>query len=635
MGFRFNPPPNWPIPPGWTPTSEQQINPQWPPAPPGWQFWIPDEPVVVPPMPAPPEPPTPRSRRGLVNAIISVVSLVLTGVGIWQFTGGGHTDIPRPDAAPAPSAAVVVVPVPTVLILDGSGSMTIPDAPGPRIDAAKKAAHGLLDALPEAATIALETYGTATGSADGDKPAGCRDVTSLVPMGPINRSTVGSAVDRITPSGYTPISLALQTAAGQLSNDDKTQAIVLMSDGEDTCDTPPCDTAAQLKKTHPALAISTVGFKVDGPAADQLRCIANATGGLFVQADNAAQLAARLLATQNLDQANSSMNSTGIGDINLGDQATAIKAKHADFPDVATGSVTVTWRDCDYGFLDAVLDSIRPHNGGRTIDGITVGSPVTKAAELYGKPLATKTRGSDIDVIFGSDDKTDAAYNMTVEGFTEADNAVTGTVKSIVLCRCKPRAGAGSGPEPETVVLTPVDSHGSVLPGFAKDNTKIYTNTIDCTDNYPSPYDATQGVRSCGGVLGLADACWPTANGTYVLCLSSPWDKTLTMWPAKGAASTLPPHKPSTLPMGIELEDGSHCRINGNEQRSDRDADHHQTNYVCENGAADRQFMWTSPSSDANGITRGPDGWTGQVSDMHSGPLTTRKVTKIYYVGMA
>ncbi|WP_420086583.1 vWA domain-containing protein, partial [Mycolicibacterium insubricum] len=82
---------------------------------------------------------------------------------------------------------------------------------------------------------------------------------------------MGSAIDAITPSGYTPISLALQTGADALPDGDT--AIVLVSDGEDTCDTPPCDTATNLKKTHPGLTISTVGFKVDGAAADQLRCI--------------------------------------------------------------------------------------------------------------------------------------------------------------------------------------------------------------------------------------------------------------------------------------------------------------------------------------------------------------------------
>lgn len=512
--------------------------------------------------------------------------------------------------------------------------MSETDAPGPRIDAAKAAARGLIGAMPPKSSIALETYGTATGSDPGAKAVGCRDVTVLHRLGPLDRGAMGAAIDGITPSGYTPISLALQTAANQLPVDNSPQAIVLVSDGEDTCDTPPCDTAAQLKKSHPALAISTVGFKVDGPAADQLRCIADVTGGVFVQAANTAQLAARLLATQDIDQANGSMSSTGIGGINLGAKISDIRTKHKDFPDAAaTGSVTVTWRDCDFGFVDGALDSIRPHDGGRTIDGLRAGGPIDKAGQLYGKPVATKPGdGGATSVIFNADEKTDAAYDITVDGFSDVNNVLAGIIKNIVLCRCKPRTGASSGPEPERIVVKPVDSHGSTLPGFGKDS-KVYTDPLDCT--LASPYDVGQGVRRCSPNSESADACWPTANGTYVLCLMDPWDKYLTLRPAEGATSSLPPHEPSTRPMGIELEDGTRCRAVAGGAWSDR-ADGSPAHYACKGGAGhgDWPQLWVTPSSDSSGITRGPDGWTAQVGET-TGPLATLKVTKIYFVGMA
>lgn len=262
--------------------------------------------------------------RGILS-LLAVACLLLAGCS-------RGTD--APSAASSTTPAPVAKSVPTVLILDASGSMTEADAPGPRIDAAKTAAHGLLKALPDDSTIGLLAYGTATGSADTDKPAGCNDVRTLIPLGPLDRTAMGSAIDAITPSGYTPISLALQTGADALP--DGATAIVLVSDGEDTCDTPPCDTATNLKKTHPGLTISTVGFKVDGTAADQLRCIAETTGGVFVQAANADQLAARLLATQNIDQANQSLSATGIFGINLGTNITDIRTTHPDFPDATT-----------------------------------------------------------------------------------------------------------------------------------------------------------------------------------------------------------------------------------------------------------------------------------------------------------
>ncbi|UXA19081.1 VWA domain-containing protein [Mycobacterium sp. SMC-4] len=338
----------------------------------------------------------------------------------------------------APSASSV----PTVLILDGSGSMTETDAPGPRIDAAKTAARALVEALPDTSTIALQTYGITTGSAPEDKADGCRDVTLLLSLRPLDREAMNTAIASIAPSGYTPISLALQTAADQLPADDTAQAIVLVSDGEETCDTPPCDTATQLKQARPGLTISTVGFKVDGAAAEQLRCIAELTGGIYVQAANADQLAARLMATQNIDQANTSLSSTGLGGIDLGTPITEIRDRYPDFPAASnSGTTTVTWIDCDFTFIDGTLNAIAPREGGRTIDGVTIGDSVTKATALYGDPLSTTTDNRDTTtVIFDADPTTDNAYQMTIEGFTDTGATLTGTITSIILCRCKPQA---------------------------------------------------------------------------------------------------------------------------------------------------------------------------------------------------
>lgn len=46
MGYRFNPPPNWPAPPpGWSPPPGWQPDPSWPAPPSGWNFWVEDDPT--------------------------------------------------------------------------------------------------------------------------------------------------------------------------------------------------------------------------------------------------------------------------------------------------------------------------------------------------------------------------------------------------------------------------------------------------------------------------------------------------------------------------------------------------------------------------------------------------------------
>ena len=59
MVFRFNPPPGWDVPAGFTPEPDWRPDTSWPPAPADWEFWLP-EPVAPPP--APGEPTTPAGQ---------------------------------------------------------------------------------------------------------------------------------------------------------------------------------------------------------------------------------------------------------------------------------------------------------------------------------------------------------------------------------------------------------------------------------------------------------------------------------------------------------------------------------------------------------------------------------------------
>lgn len=534
--------------------------------------------------------------------------------------GCGHGAPADRTAAPTGPAAV-----PTVLIVDASGSMTEADAPGPRIDAARRAAQGLVDGMPDGARMGLVTYGTGTGSSDAEQEAGCRDVKVLIPLGSLDRAQMATQISGLAASGYTPISVALDTAVAQFPAGSEPQAIVLVSDGEDTCGTPPCDTARAAKPAHPNLAISTVGFKTEGAASEQLGCIAAVTGGVFVQAANASQLAARLLIAQNVDEANKMLSGTGLGDIALGSTAAAIRAQHPDFPEVSgSGSVRVVYVDCDYTFVDGVLDSIAPHEGGRTIDGVGPGTPLSRVTELYGDPVATETDGKGgYRLTYSADSGTDAGYRFVVENYKGSGGALSGTVKTVVLCRCAPKAAPVSGAGTETVVLKPVDVHGNVTAGWLKDTTRSRSE-VDCTHGGASPYAVTGGVWACPPTSAAADACWPTAAGNYVLCLVDPFSRTLSMYSAPGTASP----EPSTgapIPMALELDDGTRCRATWGGSWGKRGG----PVYACEG----EQGIWRAPGR-PDGIERRTDGWVVDVGS-DSGPTDTpHRVKTAYFVGM-
>jgi Ca-activated chloride channel homolog len=178
---------------------------------------------------------------------------------------------------------------PVVIVLDASGSMNTPDAPGPRIAAAKRAVIGLVRTLPAQARVAMLTYGTRTGSSPAAKAAGCRDIRLLAGLGRLQKARLIRAVRGVRARGYTPIGAALRRAAGTLPKGPG--SIVLVSDGQDTCAPPdPCAVARQLKHADRDLIVHTIGFRVDRAARRQLNCISAATGGTYRDAANGAGL---------------------------------------------------------------------------------------------------------------------------------------------------------------------------------------------------------------------------------------------------------------------------------------------------------------------------------------------------------
>ena len=221
------------------------------------------------------------------TARIGVCTVVAVLVAIIGLLTGGTAGATAPDPGTAPSTTPSV---PVMVVLDASGSMNQTDAPGPRIDAAKAAVTSLIDTLPPQTQVGLQVYGTSTGSTDAEKQAGCTDIKTLAPVGPLNAGALKAQVATVVAAGYTPIGNALRAAADALPNEGP-RSIVLVSDGEDTCAPPaPCDVATELEQQGIDLTIHTVGFKVDPTAREQLSCIATATGGTYSDAADATGL---------------------------------------------------------------------------------------------------------------------------------------------------------------------------------------------------------------------------------------------------------------------------------------------------------------------------------------------------------
>lgn len=184
---------------------------------------------------------------------------------------------------------------PMVLVMDASGSMEATDGDGRTLlDGAKAALGDVIEALPDGTPTGLLVYGHRIPNTD--EVNGCRDTELIHPVEPLDRDAMRTAIAGFQAKGFTPIGRALEEAAAALPPEGE-RSIVLVSDGEDTCTPPdPCEVAEQLRADGVDLIINTVGFALgdDETARNQLQCVAEAGGGEYRDAADAAELAETL-----------------------------------------------------------------------------------------------------------------------------------------------------------------------------------------------------------------------------------------------------------------------------------------------------------------------------------------------------
>lgn len=179
-----------------------------------------------------------------------------------------------------------------LLVLDSSGSMKETDASGTtKIAAAKDALSGVVDNLPQDAAVGLRVYGATVF--ERSDPGACTDSQLVVPIGPADKPALKQAIQSYKPYGETPIAYSLKQAAKDVGAEGQ-RTILLLSDGEETCDPDPCAVARAIGGSGIDLKIDVVGLDVGAKARSQLTCIANAGHGTYHDARDAGDLAATL-----------------------------------------------------------------------------------------------------------------------------------------------------------------------------------------------------------------------------------------------------------------------------------------------------------------------------------------------------
>jgi Ca-activated chloride channel family protein len=179
-----------------------------------------------------------------------------------------------------------------MLVIDTSGSMDATDVQPTRLDAARAAAHSLINELPSSARVGLVSFSSS--------PALQTPLTD-------SRDTVSTALDSLQAGGATDTGDALQLAVDQLKSGTQPQSgsrtpalIVLLTDGVTNRGPDPQQAAAAAKSA--GIIIDTVGIgtrngavqvhgqDIGGVDEAALGALASANGGKYFFAEQSGQL---------------------------------------------------------------------------------------------------------------------------------------------------------------------------------------------------------------------------------------------------------------------------------------------------------------------------------------------------------
>ena len=175
-----------------------------------------------------------------------------------------------------------------MLVLDASGSMWGQIDGVTKIEIARDTVDGLVREWKPGTELGLVAYGH-------NRKGDCADIETLIAPGPLDAAGYMRTVRGLNPTGMTPLSAAVIQAAGALKHSEQKATVILVSDGEETCNLDPCQVGRELEASGVDFTAHVIGFDVANPQHQaQLRCLAENTGGRYFNARNADELSGAL-----------------------------------------------------------------------------------------------------------------------------------------------------------------------------------------------------------------------------------------------------------------------------------------------------------------------------------------------------
>jgi serine/threonine-protein kinase len=236
----------------------------------------------------------------IVVGIVVALGLVFGPRLVASRTPAPPTQVPestaKPTTEPGGSAAAPVAPslqpgnTHVEYIVDGSSGMAAPlgGEGGSRLLLAQQALVRHWQALGPAVHVGLRAYGHRTAATDS---ATCQDVELLAAVQAGRLELLVSRLQTVQARGLDSLAEALrQTVADFEYGPERVNAVVLVSDGGDTCGGGPLAVVEAQRETGISLPIYVVGLEVEPGQREELVAIAQASGGRYYDAADATEL---------------------------------------------------------------------------------------------------------------------------------------------------------------------------------------------------------------------------------------------------------------------------------------------------------------------------------------------------------
>lgn len=178
----------------------------------------------------------------------------------------------------------------TMIVFDASGSMWGQIDGKTKIEIARDTMREVLGKVPAGTALGLTAYGHR-------QKGSCADIEVIQPAEPGTGARIAEIVGRINPKGKTPLSQAVRQAAEAMNYTESKATVILVTDGIETCDADPCALGEELARLGVEFTAHVVGFGLSDAEGRQVACLAEATGGSYLDARNASDLATALTQT--------------------------------------------------------------------------------------------------------------------------------------------------------------------------------------------------------------------------------------------------------------------------------------------------------------------------------------------------